>query len=321
MLSGLALLPRGLRAAEFQWKFGIEQGPDDPIVLRSVQAFSRIKEETAGRLQIASFPNSALGGQPAMLSQLREGALEVLGYNGSGLDSVVPVAGICGVGFAFKDAPTACAAFDGELGDLVRREILAKGMVPLKRVWNPGFLNLNMVTKPIRNADDLATVKIRVAPSKTAVDLIKSMGGSATPLASTEVYTALTTHLVDGVDTSFSALISIGWVPVVKYISLSEHRWNLYWTLINPGKWASLPRNIQEIVEKNLDAATLAQRRDVAARERSIVDKLSRTGIAFNTPDKSSFKAKLRATGYYARQKDEFGGAAWSTLAKYSDIV
>src|SRR5581483_10897465 len=149
----------------------------------------------------------------------------------------------------------ACAAFDGDLGRLVRREIGTKDMVALERVFNPGFLNLNMVTKPIRNADDLTTVKIRVAPSKAAVDLIKSMGGSATPLASTEVYTALTTHLVDGVDTSFSALISIGWVPAVKYISLSEHRWNLYWTLINPGKWAALPRNLQDIVEKNMAAA------------------------------------------------------------------
>src|SRR5581483_7673222 len=101
----------------------------------------------------------------------------------------------------------------------------------------------------------------------------------------------------------------------------SEHRWNLYWTLINPGKWAALPRNLQEIVEKNMAEAALAQRRDVAARERSIVDKLTRQGITFNTPDKNSLKAKLKTNGYYARQRDEYGAAAWSTLAKYSEIA
>jgi TRAP-type C4-dicarboxylate transport system substrate-binding protein len=128
------------------------------------------------------------------------------------------------------------------------------------------------------------------------------------------------THLIDGVSTAMGGLISLGWLPAVKDISLTGHQWNAFMNVFNAEKWQSLPRNVQETVEKHMDAAVLLQRRDTAIRELSVVDKLGRTGTVFNIPEKASFKAKLRSSGYYGRWKDEFGAAAWSILAKYSDV-
>ncbi len=320
-LAGCAFLPRGVRAAEFQWKYGIDLGPDDPIVSNAVAAFEKIRTETNGRLDVKVFPSSELGGTSAMLAQLRSGALEALGFTGTNLDAIVPVAGITSVGFAFKDAAAACAAFDGELGDLVRREIIAKGVRPVGRVFSPGFLQLMMVARPVRVPDDLAGLKIRVGPSKNNIALMTLLGGSPVALSTNEVFLSLTTHLIDGVSTSVSALASIGWTPAIKDISLTNHQWLCLWTLFNEEKWQSLSPSLQAIVTKHMNEAVAAQRRETPVREASLLDKLQRSGIAVNATDAAVFRAKLKASGYYARMKDEFGAPAWAALARYADVT
>ena len=320
-LAGCAFVPRGVRAAEFEWKYGIDLGPEDPIVSRSVEAFERIKIDTGGRLAIKAFPSSVLGGTSAMLTQLRSGALEAFGCTGTNLDAIVPVAGITGVGFAFKDAAEGCAAFDGDLGSLVRREIVPKGIVPVGRVFSPGLIQLHLTARPIRVADDLTGLKIRVPPSKNNIALMTLLGGNPVALSTNEVFLALSSHLIDGVSTSISGLASIGWAPAIKYISLTNQQWIALWTLFNQEKWQSLPPSVQQIVEKNMNLAVAEQRRDTPLHDVSLLDKLRRSGIAINAADTATFKAKLKAAGYYTRTKDAFGDAAWAALAKYSDVA
>jgi TRAP-type C4-dicarboxylate transport system substrate-binding protein len=103
-------------------------------------------------------------------------------------------------------------------------------------------------------------------------------------------------------------------------VSSPNHRWNAYWTLINKDKWQALPRNLQEAMAKNVDDGVLAERQDVINRERGIVANLESKGIQCNSPEQASFKAKLRANGYFARAKAEFDPAVWAALQKYSDL-
>ena len=53
-------------------------------------------------------------------------------------------------------------AFDGALGEYVRGEIAARGLVPMPRMLDSGFRQVTTSTKAIRTADDLAGIKIRV---------------------------------------------------------------------------------------------------------------------------------------------------------------
>ena len=319
--ASIAIIPRAARAAEFEWKFGVDQGSDDPMVVRIVEAFGKIRDESGGQLVFKSFPNSMLGGDPAMLSQLRSGALESLAYTGTLLGEVVPLASVSGLGYAFTDASAAYAAFDGTVGDLVRKDIAARGMVAMPTVFNPGYADIESVTKPVLTVDQLAGMKVRVAPAKMRVDLVRSMGASPTPVSSAETYTALTTHVIEGVETSVGTIQSLGWGPALKYINQTEHRWECYWMLFNPEKWAALSPKLQGIVSKYLTAAALQQRRDVQVSAPAIQDKLQRSGLTFIKSDKAAFKAKLRASGYYERWKQEFGPAMWAALAKYSNLT
>ncbi len=306
-------------AAQFSWKWGHDLAVDHPMNVRAVEAFARIKEQTGGAVEIRSFPNSTLGGDPAMLSQLRSGALEMLNYPGGFLDTIVPIAAIENIAYAFKNREAAFAAMDGQVGALVRSEISNKtGLVVLDRIWENGFREITSSTKPIRTVDDLRGFKIRVSPGRIRIDTFQSLGASPTPIAVAELYTALQTKIVEGQENPLLNIETQRFYEVQKYCSLSHHMWTGYWTLINPDKWKSLPANYQAIIRKEMSAAALAQRRDNGVITAALREKLTRQGLVFNDVQIQGFRDKLKASGYYDRWSREFGPQAWALLERYA---
>jgi tripartite ATP-independent transporter DctP family solute receptor len=288
------------------------------MVMLLSDAFTKIRDESGGQLSIKAFPSSILGADPGMMTQVRSGALEMFANTSTLIGDTVPTASISGLGYAFRDAQNACDAFDGALGEMVRKDITAKGMFAFRRVFNPGFAELWTATKSIQTVDQMAGMKIRVAPSKMRVELVRSLGASPTPVASSEVFTALSTHVIDGGETSVSTIKSLGWAPVLKYGNMTDHRWDCYWLLVNADKWTSLSPKLRDIVSRHVDAAAVTQRKVVLAKAASAIQDLKTAGITFVTPDKAAFKASLRSSGYYARMKAEFGDSVWAALTKYA---
>ena len=316
--AGISVVGRA-HAAEFELKYGHDLAPDHPLNVRSVEAFARIKAATNGRVQIRAFPNSQLGGDPAMLQQLRTGATEMLALPGAFLNSVVPVASIENVAYAFPNREAAFHAMDGELGAVIRSEIAAKGMVCMEKIWENGFRELTTATKPIRNAGDLAGLKIRVSPGNIRFDTFKSLGAAPTPISINELYSALQTHIVDAQENPLLLIEVQKFYEVQKYVSMSNHMWSGYWTLVNEDVWKRFPPDIQKIVARELNGAALRARADNANLSTALRDKLQRRGMIFNEVDVSSFKAKLVGAGYYERWKNEFGPKAWAALERYAN--
>jgi len=75
---------------------------DNPVHVRAVQMANAVKRETNGRLEIQIFPNSMLGSDPAMIEQVRVGALQFSCQSGPVLSGIAPLAAIQSVPYAFK---------------------------------------------------------------------------------------------------------------------------------------------------------------------------------------------------------------------------
>jgi tripartite ATP-independent transporter DctP family solute receptor len=307
------------RAADFELKYGHDLPADHPVNVRSVQAFARIRAATKGRVNIKSFPTSQLGSDPAMIAQLRSGATEMLAMPGAFLNAISVVAGIENLAYAFPNRETVFRAMDGDLGKVIRDDIGSKGIVVLDRIWENGFRDITTSTKPVHTVADLAGLKIRVSPGKIRVDTFQSLGASPSPIALSELYTSLQTHVIDAQENPLLLIEQQKFYEVQKYVSLSDHIWSGYWTLVNQDVWNRLGRDIQSIVAREMGAATLAARNDTAQLNRSVRDKLARRGMQFNDVDKNSFKQKLAEAKYYERWRGEFGPRAWSALEKYAN--
>ena len=312
--ASIAFLRRPAEAAEFALKYASAQQSDNPVTLAMNAAAEKIKTESGGRVQLSVFPNSILGGDAAMLTQLRSGAINFLTYLDGSLATVVPLSAIGNVGFAFKDYGEVFAAMDGTLGAMVRGEISKAGIHVFEHIWDNGFRQITSSMKPIETPDDLTGLKIRVPTSPIEVSLFRSLGASPTALAFSEVYTALQTHLVDAQENPLTIIENGKVFEVQKYLSLTGHVWTGFWFLANADLWSGLPKDVRELVERNIEGAVLGQRKVSEAANTTLLAKLKGQGLAVNRPDHAPFKRKLEQAGFYAEWRAKLGANAWKAL-------
>lgn len=301
-------------AAPFRYKYAHNLSIEHPLAVRMVQCWSDVKHETGGRLEVRVFPNGVLGGDTALLSQLRSGALEFFTLDGGILQSVVPVAAIQGIGFAFQDSTQAFRAFDGALGDYVRRMIGAAGLYVHPNMWENGMRQITSSKGPVQTVRDLSDFKIRTPAGALWVDLFKSLGASPTAINFNEVYTSLQTKIVDGQENPYAIINTARLYEVQKYVSVTNHMWSAYHFLGNMKAWKALPPDIQQIVERNLAKYALLQRADTVRLNAALADVLVRKGMALNHADVASFRLKLAESGFYGKWKSAFGAQAWTLL-------
>ena len=160
VLTGAALgttlaFPGIVRAqAPFKLKFANIMPVDHPLNIRMKEASARIKELTNGQVDIEVYPASQLGTDADMLAQLRSGGIDMFAQTGLILATLVPVASINGIGFAFSDYSKVWSAMDGPLGKHVVNAFAKANLVALDRMWDNGFRQTLSVSKPIRTPDD-----------------------------------------------------------------------------------------------------------------------------------------------------------------------
>lgn len=312
------ILPRPARAAEFSYKYANNVPVDHPINVRAREAAAAIKAESKGRVEIEIFPNNQLGGDTDMLSQVRTGGIQFFTLSGLILATLVPVASINGVGFAFKDYKQVWGAMDGDLGAHVRGAIDKAGLHAFEKMWDNGYRQTTSSTHPIKTPADFKGFKIRVPVSPLWTSLFKAFDASPASINFNEVYSALQTKVVEGQENPLS-IIQIGKLyEVQKYCSLTNHMWDGFWMLANKPAWEKLPKDLQEIVARNWNAAGLKQRDDIKKLNDSLQGKLESEGMVFNKVDAEAFRATLKKAGFYTEWRGKYGAEAWSLLEKYA---
>lgn len=306
------------QGAEFTYKYANNLPVAHPMNLRAKEMADAIKAETNGRVEIQIFPSNQLGSDTDMLSQLRSGGIEFFTLSGLILSTLVPVASINGIGFAFPDYPAVWKAMDGELGEYVRKQVARVNLVAMEKIWDNGFRQTTSSTKPIQGPEDLKGFKIRVPVSPLWTSMYKAFDSAPTSINFSEVYTALQTKVVDGQENPLAIIATAKLYEVQKYCSLTNHMWDGFWFLANRRAWERLPENVRTVVAKHVNAAGLKEREDVARLNAGLQKELTDKGMVINQPKAEAFRDKLRAAGFYAEWKGKYGDEAWSILEKYT---
>jgi len=312
--AAFGILTRRGDAAEFSWRYANNNVVQHPMNVRLREAVERIREQSSGRMDIQIFPNSQLGGDTDMLSQLRTGAIQLFNLSGLILSVFVPLASINGLGFAFKDYDQVWSAMDGKLGELIRAAVAKSGLYAFAAMWDNGYRQVTSSTHPISAPEDLRGFKIRVPVSPLWTSMFKAFGASPASININEAYSAMQTRIVEGQENPLALIDLYKFYEVQKFVSLTNHMWDGFWTLANGRVWAGLPKDLQDIVERNLNAAAKLERADVAALNASLQGALAQKGMAFNATDADKFRAALRSAGFYAEWKQKYGAEAWAVL-------
>ena len=311
--SGMGLrYPAG--AAEFTYKWSCDVAPDHPIYIHATEAAQNILRESNGRLEVRVFPNGQLGGQAQMVPLLRTGGVEMATSFDAVTEAVVPACGITAIPFAFSSHHVAWRAIGGPLNPYVRNAVSKVGLYAFKQSWDVGFRQIENNLRPVATPKDLAGLKLRIPPSATETVLFKGLNASPSDVNSAELYSAIQTHLVDGLAVPLFTLTSRKMWEVLKYVSLSDHILTNYRLIANTPAMDRLPKDLRDIMERNADASgercsQESDHADIALRPR-----LKANGMIFNDVDRLAFREAIHKAGLYVQWRQRYGDEVWHLL-------
>ena len=290
--------------------------PEASTLHQALVALWRDVERDSGgamRVEVLANNGGVAGSDPAVLQMLVAGEAQFFTLFGAILGLVVPVAEMQALPFIFRDHRTALAATDGAFGNLLRREMLAKGIYGFPHgAFENGFRAISNSVRPITRASDLEGLRIRTPHSEVFTELFRALGAEPRIVNFDQLYGALQRKEIDGQDNPVEVTAVNRFYEVQRYLSLTSHMWSCFNQLANLDYWQRLPRDLQELVQKRLSAVVDAQRREQDRQNTKLVALLARKGMQVTRPEQADFRARLAPE--YAKWRKRFGEAAWHTL-------
>jgi tripartite ATP-independent transporter DctP family solute receptor len=263
-----------------------------PVTLGMNYMADRLEEISDGRLVIKTYPTSQLGGERELLELVQIGTVGITKVSGAALENIVPAARVFSLPYLFRDEDHYRKVVDGEIG----REILDAGSeYRLKGIayYDAGFRSFYTINRPIMTPDDLRGLKIRVQPSVMAINLIRAYGGSATPLAYGELYTAFQGGIVDGAENNPPSFFSSRHYEVTNYYIINEHTAVPDFLVMNTALWESLTGQEQQWLQQAVDQSVAYQRVLWDKSVQESMDAVKAAGVDVIYPDKEPFRNRV----------------------------
>src|SRR5262249_34899349 len=177
--SSLVVFNRSLEAADFDFTQYHNQTNDSPLHLRLVEMWTAIRSQTSGRVVTTVLPenNKIPGSDPQALQMLVSGEIQFFTLMGGILGNGVPVGEVHEVPFACRSAAHAHRTLDGALGAYLRDEMAAKGIwgFPVG-VFDNGMRQIGGTKHPIRVANDLTGIRMRIPAGQIFEDTFRALG-------------------------------------------------------------------------------------------------------------------------------------------------
>lgn len=256
------------------------------------QAIEYMAERAAlhskGQLRIDIYPGGQLGSERELMELLQIGSLGMTKVSSSPMESFVPAMQVFSIPYVFRDNDHLWQVLNSDIG---QKLLLAGEHVRLRGLgyYDAGSRSFYTINKPIHKPADLAGVKVRVQPSPTSIQMVRAMGGSATPVSWGELYTALQQGVVDGAENNPPSFYSSHHYEVARYYTLNEHTMVPDIIIVSQYVWQNLSAEQQSWLQSAVDESVIYQRKlwQVATEEALRI--VSEAGVEIIIPDKAPF--------------------------------
>jgi tripartite ATP-independent transporter DctP family solute receptor len=260
-----------------------------------------------------------LGTDIDTFTQVRIGGVHMMVLSNVITATAAPLTSALSMPFAFKTYDEVWAAADGKLQDLLREDLKKAGYLTTNKILDSGFHQITNNKGPINTVEDIQGLKLRAPPSPIQVSTWKAIGAAPASMNFSELYTALQTGVVDGQESPASLAKTTRLYEVQKYMSITSHMWDGWYTLINPRAFGKLPKDMQDLVMESFDQAGIDDRKDLAALNQDAQTFMVEKGMQLNkVADTSSFRKKLKDVGFYTEWKEKLGPDVWNALQEIS---
>ena len=284
-------------------KFGHVLTTQDPYHEAFLKMAEAVSTRTNGNLKVDVYPSAQLGVEEDILEQIRQGANIGWNTDAARLGMYVPAIAVINAPY-FVDSLEevkklntipSVAAWKAELER-------TQGIKILSFMWVQGFRQM-ITNKPIRKPSDLAGLRIRTPPAPIWQESIRAIGAVPVAMAYGEMYSALQTKAIDGLELSFTATASGKFQEVAKYACETKHILLVNFEVVSSKWFNSLPLEYQKILQEEWDKAGLeVSRRYLEEIDPKNIEVLKAGGMTI-IPASEIDMAAFKAAGEKAYQK------------------
>jgi tripartite ATP-independent transporter DctP family solute receptor len=249
-------------------------------------------EISGGKLKLEIYPNQQLGTERENLELLQIGSLDMTKISVGTLENFAPKMRVLGLPFLFRDREHSFQVLDGPIGKKLLGEseqFWLKGL----GYYDAGSRSFYTKDRPIYTPIDLKGLKIRVMESVTAMNMVKSLGGSPTPISWGELYTSLQQGVVDGAENNPPSFYLSRHYEVCKFYTLDEHTSLPDVLVIGTHLWEQLSEEEKIWLQEAVDNSVIYQRKLWAEAESEALAEVQKAGVEIIYPDKTLFAEKL----------------------------
>jgi len=251
-----------------------------------------LEQISGGQMRLKVYPSQQLGTERECLELLQIGSLDMTKVSVGALENFSPKMKVLGLPFLFRSREHSFNVLDGPIG----AELLKDG----ERFWLKGLAyydagSRSFYTKqtPVREPGDLQGLKIRVMESATAMNMVKELGGSPTPISWGELYTSLQQGVVDGAENNPPSFYLSRHYEVCKYYSLDEHTVLPDVLLASTHLWDRLSGQEQLWLREAAINSVPYQRELWKESEEEALAAVQAAGVTIIRPDKTLFAEKV----------------------------
>ena len=272
-------------------RIGHNQSVNHPTHIALVAFQDYINEHLGDKYVVEVYPNELLGSQTDMVQLTQTGAIDFCIASNAILETFSKNYEIFNLPYLFASTKSYHNAMDDR--DITEQIFTATGKAGFLAVtWlDAGTRNFYTVKKPIESPKDLKGLKIRVQQSPTNIEMMKLLGGSATPMGFGDVYTALQSNIIDGAENNELALTDNGHGDVCKYYSYDMHQMVPDILIGNLAFIEELTDEEREIFEEGYKLVNTIQRQEWIKAVEAAKDKAANEQkVEFIYPDQEPFK-------------------------------
>ncbi|MEZ5843053.1 MAG: TRAP transporter substrate-binding protein [Hyphomicrobiaceae bacterium] len=289
----------GTAQAQTTLKFGHVGDVGSHFDKAAKQFAELVKKKSGGKVIIQDFPASQLGNDKDMLQKMKLGQIDFF-LPSSIMSSVHDIFGIWDMPYIIQDRAHAKRVLD-TLGPKIFSPAAESKGVKIVGYWENGIRHVTNNVRPITKPDDLKGVKLRTPRGEWRLKMFQAYGANPSPMAFSEVFTALKTGVMDGQENPLINAWASKFYEVQKYLSMTGHVYVPAYIVTSPATFKKWPKDVQDVILAAAKEMEDQARKNGQEFDDDLVGKLKAKGMAVNEADKPAFVAASK--GIY----EEFG--------------
>lgn len=239
--------------------------------------------------------NSSLFKQGTELEAIARGNLDMTITSAQMLSEFFPEFSILTAGYVLQDADHQVRVFNADFMEPLKEKVEEELGIKLLSVMYLGRRQLNLRTEnEVQTPADLKGIKLRMPGTESWQFLGTALGATPTPMAFTEVYTALQTGAIDGQDNPLPTDKDAKFYEVTKQIVLTSHLVDFNYIAISKATWDEFSADEQARLQKASDEAAASGKAKQLKLEQDLVQFFKDQGLKVYEPNVEAFRQQVQ---------------------------